>query len=103
MATAQWLMASFSFCSTAEPTSKSNKIIHFIFFLMILNASIITATSSLIFGLKYTSIDLGGSIFALMAVASSFVSFYIILNAFIVRHKTTIVFENLSTIFRTSK
>lgn len=87
-----------------ESSSRRQKIVHSIFFMMVLATLSFACLSSFTFCWKFVSIDLGRTMFSFMFVASEFAIIYTALVGMILmRHKIGAIFENLSTIYKASE
>lgn len=86
-----------------EATSKHKKLIYIVFSVSILTISICGFTSSLIFIVKYFSTNLEDCLYALFQVSGNISNLYMVLIAFILRHRIAALFERLWEIYDASK
>lgn len=60
-------------------------------------------TASLVFFIRFVTTDLPGSLFAFMCCCGDFSIVYILITAFILRHRVNEIFEKLSAIYSACK
>lgn len=84
----------------AKNISKLAKSLHIIFCACVFLGNICATISSTIYFLKFLSIDLGSSLYALFQITSTGSGAYGIILLLVIRHKITTNFENLSKIYK---
>lgn len=103
LATTQRMMTWLSMCAANESTTLKQKRDYKAFSWAVFVSSIIGFTASLAYCLNFVFIDFNGAVFAFMAFIAEFGVIYFMIAAFIMRHKISDIFTNLSTIYKSSK
>lgn len=90
-------------CQPNKITSKWKKRAFFANLLAGITIIMAAGTASLLFFLKFISIDLESSLDSLYPAAAGFGLAYTLLMAYLLRHKMNAIFDDLSNIYDTSK
>lgn len=86
-----------------ESTSKWKKLVYIIFTLVILAANLSIIPASVAFAMKFVSTDLEGSLHALFQITACTGIIFAMFSGFILRHKISTIFEQLTEIYNRSK
>lgn len=103
LAISQWFLSWISVCPVEENMSKWKKVIFKIFPFVIIAGNLTGLTSSTIFFVRYISVDLEGSLYALFQIAGQLNMTNAIIITFAFRHRLTTMFENLAKIYTASE
>lgn len=101
--TIQRMLKWLCICPMDENDASYKKILFIMWSVFSIICSSIGSTSSVRFFSKYLSTDLKASINAILPFTSTLNFLYMIINAYIVRHKIVAIFKRLSEIFEKCK
>lgn len=90
-------------CSPDEVTSVWKKIIYFILFVIVFLGNFTSGAGALAFIIKYVSVDLENSLYAVFQLCAVGSVSYIFIAAFFLRYRINDIFKQLTEIYDTSK
>lgn len=98
------MMTWLSMCPADElTTTRQQKSGYIAYTLAVFILNVICFVASLVYCLKFFSIDFDGAAFAFMAAIGEFGLIYFMITAILMRHQIRNIFLNLSMIYKTSR
>lgn len=90
-------------CSADKTADRRKKILYFFCFLLVFSANVAALIAATKFALKFFSTDLKESLYAFFQISAIAGIVYVMLAAFLLRHKINTIFTQLSDIYAASK
>lgn len=101
--TTKWTMTWLCMCPTTKSWNKRKKLIRAVLTLTIIALILCMLVAHLVYFLKFMSVNLGDSLFALMNVIAISDILYGMIVEFFLRHQIGAIFKKLSMIYKASK
>lgn len=102
LVTNQRVLTWLNVCPVEETATKREKNLYFTFNVFILIIALGMMIGSVLFLIKYWSIDLEAALLAFFQISVMFGFLYMTLTAYVLRQKITAIFTNLTDIFNES-
>lgn len=90
-------------CPSSKSASKSAKLAHLTFTVLVFSGQILGAVSHALFLFKFGSTDVKGSVFSFMGATGFSAIFYVSMTLFSARYHISSILEQLSIIYNTRK
>lgn len=90
-------------CSVDKTQDPRKKILYFFCFLLVLSVNVAALIAATKFALKFFSTDLEECLYAFFQISAIAGIVYVMLAAFLLRHKISTIFIQLSDIYAASK
>lgn len=103
LATTQFILTSLCICPTDDSTPPSKKRFNVVFTSIVVAIQFCGIFASLVYLLKFSSIDFEGSLFALLGFIGHTIFVYSFFTAFYLRHKIGGIFRHLTAFYSNSK
>lgn len=102
LATNHRVLTWLNVCPAADTSTKREKNLYFAFSVFILIFELSVLIGSILFFIKYWSINLEDAFFAFFQISAMFGFLYMTLTAYVLRQKISTIFENVKSIFNES-